>query len=317
MPDLAIYGGILRSDFPFPDLRPVSGAEPTWRIRREAGEPPPNAVELLGEESFGDAARLEVSKTSTGLRFTFSDTGVFDLSDGGGQIVWYPAAGASLDLARIDVMGRVMAGVLHLNGLFCLHGSAVAAHDGESGIGFLAPKHHGKSTLALAMTRQGAKLVTDDTLPVELADPIRLRPGVHSVRLWSDSAERLAADHLGAGREYGGKHILNHLADDQLANRATTLAAIYLLSPLRQGSSSEPVRRTRLDDVPAAMALVQHTKLGALLGRSEAPVLLERAVATAGSVPVYRLDFVRDFACLDPVVAQLAAWHAMTTSART
>jgi hypothetical protein len=309
VPDHAIFGGILRSEIPFPDLRPVGRAtpDPTWAFHRSNQSPPPDTGEFLGEVVFDAGSSLRVSRIARGLRFAYTDTGVFDVSEGGHEIVWFPAPDANIDLALIDVAGRVMAGALHLSGLLCLHGSAVSLAHG--GIAFLAPKHYGKSTLALAMTRGGAKLLTDDTLPVELGSPIRLWPGVHSVRLWADSAERLAPDRIGTSREYGGKHVLDELSGDRLAAHAAPASAVYILSPPSQ-TPSGPATRSRLADVPAAMALVQHTKIGALLGKSEAPVLFERAVAMAREVPVYSLEYARDFAHVDRLVQQLLEWHA-------
>ena len=57
-------------------------------------------------------------------------------------------------------------------GAVTLHASAVAV-DGAA-IGFMAPKFHGKSTLAAAMTYVGAHLVSDDALailPEDRTDP--------------------------------------------------------------------------------------------------------------------------------------------------
>jgi hypothetical protein len=45
---------------------------------------------------------------------------------------------------------------------------------GDRALGFLAPKFHGKSTLAYALVAAGAGSITDDTLPVELRDPSRV-----------------------------------------------------------------------------------------------------------------------------------------------
>jgi hypothetical protein len=306
-----IFGGILRSEIPFPELRPSVGGQPTWSFHQSTEAPPPDAEELLGEVAFDATCKLRVSKTPRGLRFAYTDTGVFDVLKGGRELIWFPAPDANVDLALIDVVGRVMAGALHLSGLLCLHGSAVALRHG--GIAFLAPKHYGKSTLALAMTRGGAKLLTDDTLPVELGHPIRLWPGVHSVRLWTDSAQRLAPDRVSTAREYGGKHVLDQLSEDKLADHVAPLSTVYILSP-PPPIPSGPAARSRLADVPAAMALVQHTKIGALLGKSEAPALLERAVAVAREVPVYSLEYPRDFAHVDKVVQQLLEWHSKPTS---
>lgn len=311
MPDHLAFGGILRSDLPIPTLRPSPGGTPSWTFRRAAeGPPSPGQSELLGEEQLDATCRLQVYKTHHGLRFVYTDTGVFDIAADGTDVTWYPVPEAQEDLALIDLTGRVMAGALHLSGHLCLHGSAVAFTDG--GIAFLAPKHHGKSTIATALTRAGALLLTDDTLPVELDPPVRMWPGVHSVRLWNDSAERLAAGRLGTQEVRSGKHILDHLPDASLADHRTLLSAVYILSPSLPGSDGLPstlVHRERQTDVQAAIAIVQHTKIGGLLGKSEAPVLFQRAVSLAREVPVYRFDFVRDFAVLDDVVTQLLAWH--------
>jgi len=85
------------------------------------------------------------------------------------------------------------------------------------------------------------------------------------------------------------------------------VSAIYLLAP---NLGTGPVaQRESLAPVPAAAALVGHAKIGALLGRSEAPVVLDRAVRIASRVPVYRLDLARDFARLSAVDMQLTEWH--------
>jgi hypothetical protein len=58
------------------------------------------------------------------------------------------------------------------------------------------------------------------------------------------------------------------------------------------------------------MSLVEHSKLGPLLGGPEAPVLLGQAIAVANVVPVYVLSVVRDLALLPEAAARVAAWHA-------
>jgi hypothetical protein len=61
--------------------------------------------------------------------------------------------------------------------------------------------------------------------------------------------------------------------------------------------------------VSAAVSLVGHAKIGSLLGRSEAPVLFDRAVRVARAARVYRLELARDFDRISEVVAHLGAWH--------
>ena len=214
-------------------------------------------------------------------------------------------------MVRLHVIGRVLATALHAAGLFCLHGSGVVVEGGA--IGFLAPRFWGKSTLAMALARAGAGLLSDDTLAVHPDDvPVKLWPGVHSVRLWGDSAERIAGDDPAEGASpFEVKRTFTRLPEHLLAREPVPVSAIYLLAP---NLGTGPVaQRESLAPVPAAAALVGHAKIGALLGRSEAPVVLDRAVRIASRVPVYRLDLARDFARLSAVVMQLTEWHRGAT----
>ena len=70
-----------------------------------------------------------------------------------------------------------------------------------------------------------------------------------------------------------------------------------------------------MSELEATLALVQHGKSAALLGKDEAGTALARASALARSVPVYVLDVVRDLALLDEVAAHVVAWHAAAPTA--
>ena len=161
----------------------------------------------------------------------------------------------------------------------------------------------------MALARAGAGLLSDDTLAVHPDDvPVKLWPGVHSVRLWGDSAERIAGDDPAEGASpFEVKRTFTRLPEHLLAREPVPVSGVYLLAP---NLGTGPVaQRESLAPVPAAAALVGHAKIGALLGRSEAPVVLDRAVRIASRVPVYRLDLARDFARLSAVVMQLTEWH--------
>jgi hypothetical protein len=175
-------------------------------------------------------------------------------------------------------------------------------------MGFLAPKHFGKSTTAAEMLSRGAKLVTDDTLPVVPGPPTVVRPGIVGIRLWQDSADKVAS-----GRSLreglGGKLVVSELPEGDVEPNPVPLAALYLLAPVEPGAAAETTRR-RLPPVPAAMALVRHSKLGPLLGGKEAEAQLSLATAISGEVPVYALTVPRDFALLGEVGDRLTKWHA-------
>ncbi|HEV2130864.1 MAG TPA: hypothetical protein VGR27_07170, partial [Longimicrobiaceae bacterium] len=172
----------------------------------------------------------------------------------------------------------------------------------------------GKSTLAHALTDAGARLVTDDALPVQIGRPPMLRPGIHQVRLRRDSASRLIYGEVPPPAGYAGKHVVTDLPEDRLVLETIPLSAIYLLSPVRPDGNPPAAQRDELPSMAATLALVRQTKGGCLLGRTESAVVLERAADLARTAPVYRLRVVRDFDRLEEVVEQLFDWHGRPAS---
>jgi hypothetical protein len=334
----SVFGSCLRSAIEFPELRASRDPEPRWTLRATDAPAALGRAELLGTDAAIPSAAVSLYKFAGGYRLQYPDTGSFDVSPDGRCIDWSSPPTCSLPAARLDVISQVLPLALYASGMLCLHGSAVALEGGDGAIGFLAPSFYGKSTLAMAMVRAavGARILTDDALPVEPRAPITAWPGVHSVRLWDDAVRRIIGDgeleSVGAyqlerrdgkawptepfrGTSVTSKQILSRLPEDKLMLARTTLKAIYLLAPAQAGTNSPAARRTLLPAVRAALSLVQHAKLGALLGKSEAPVLFDRAVRVAAAVPVYELAIVRDLDRIPEVVAQLTDWHEVHTRA--
>jgi hypothetical protein len=185
----SVFGGCLQSAVPFPELRPLHDGTPDWtlqRIHAAAGEV---AAELLGEDRADVDVGVRLFRIAEGFRLAYDDTGSFDVLDMGARILWHPGPIVRAEAVRLDILGRVLPVALHASGALCLHGSAVAVEG--NGIAFLAPKLHGKSTLAQAMVAAGARMASDDVVPVYGGAPARMAPGVPSARLWSDSLGQL------------------------------------------------------------------------------------------------------------------------------
>jgi hypothetical protein len=302
-----VFGGALRSDIEFPELRVIESDAPSWTLRSAALVPDMVAATLLGEAEVIPGCQVRLFRHDVGFRFVFDDTGSFDITNGGTEIAWSKGPNFEDSWVRADVTGRVLAVAMHASGHLCLHGSAVAT--GAGAIAFLAPKFHGKSTLALALTRAGAKLLTDDVLPVDPRTPVQAVPGVHQVKLWQDSAT-----HFGVDREAprpGNKHLLHDFDDSMLSNDRTSLAAIYLLSPINveEGAAAPAVARTRMHVVPSALALVRHSIMGSMLGGADAQLVIDRATTIAEAVPVYQLAVAAGMERIGDTVEQLLAWH--------
>ncbi len=322
MMDYEVFGGRLRSDVALPELAAASvPGEPDWTVRvvdAPLVDADPGA--FLGTDPVRDQSEVHLYAQPTGYLLRYGDTGDWFVSSDGAHLLWHPPATTPLPQARfeealrIDLLGRVMALALHCGGRLVLHGSAVAL-EGRA-IAFLAPKYHGKSTLAASLVATGARLVTDDLLPVGMSgSEAWAEPGVHTVRAWPDSAEHLNRNRFETGA-FGKLHATDLPADARQLSRVL-LSAIYVITPVRADMGLPAVQRMRLDSVVGALQLVAHGRLGPLLSGSDAAAAFDRAARVADAVPVYSLAVARAFDQLPEVVSQLVSWHAGAAPSRT
>lgn len=305
-----IYGSCLESELSFPELRPEQEDPPRWRFSLDPSLPAEPDGPLLGEEHIYGAVHARLRRASDdGYWIHVPDTGTYHVSPDGSTIRWRPTDDPWWDFGRAHLMGRVLATSLHLDGFLTLHASAVAIDGGA--VAFLAPKGAGKSTLAMALATAGCGLLTDDALPV-LPHPGRApvaHPGVHTLRLTPESRSRLGMATAGATTREG-KVTVSDLPAALLACRPLPLRAVYVLAPLESDPASSAATRVELGKVRATLALRGQEKIGAMLGPSNAPALLDRASAVARRVPVYTLGLARDLDRLSEVVDTLIGWHA-------
>jgi hypothetical protein len=308
-----VFGGVLRSELEFPELEIVVDESPDWTLR-ETSDPvrDGDVGTFLGEDRVDQGVLVRSYRVATGFRLIYEDTGVFDVSEDGREIVWRRPATADLEAVRLDVLGRVLALALHASGWLSLHGSAVALDAGA--VAFLAPKGNGKSTLAFALMKAGAPLMTDDTVVIDAGPPAIVRPGVQSVRLFRDSADWLSApDPIPGSSDI--KSTFGQLAAHARHMTRAPLAALYLLESVAAGAISQPAERQALVGPHAVFGLLAQTKIGALLGGPEAATVFDSVVAVAESTTVYHLRVTRDYDRLGAVVEQIMAWHAGSPAA--
>jgi hypothetical protein len=305
----SIFGGVLRSEIEIPELQgaPLSAAA-TWNFHVEGGLAPPVAAgQVVARDEIGGGATAALVRTAAGMRLVYSDTGTFEIARGGRDITWYRAPDAPRELARLDLIGRVLATSLHMMGAVCLHASAVDVNG--RAVAFLGPKGFGKTTTAVALTREGARLVTDDTLVVFPGRESTCVPGVQSARLRLDAARVFAEAGPEPTTVAGDGRVMYDPPPDLLMTGRVPLAALYVLSPV-QPDSTTLVERRPLASLPAAIAIISHGKLGPLQGVEEAAENLERITRLAESVPVYSLPIARDLARMGEVARVVFGWHA-------
>ncbi len=298
-----LFGDVLASELQFPELPAADEAPSRWRLTCSTVAPPADLLGHLGVEPVTEGVRVALSGSPTRFRLRYDDTGTFEITDRGRTITWYgPDDRADAHDVRTDVLGRVMAVALHAEDVPTLHGSGVSL--GGTGIAFLAPKLHGKSTTAAALVRAGAALLSDDILAVVPAASPLVLPGVPTVNLWHDSAERLTA--RSDGHDAARKQQVDWDTLGRRASGAVPLGAVYLLHPARPGVG---VRRDRLPPVAATLALVGQAKIGVLLGGAAAPALVRQLSQVTATVPVYRLTVPRELDRIDEIVACMTRWH--------
>ena len=303
----AAYGACLASEVAFPELTPIAPTGPRWRFTVVPSLPAMRDVTPLGAEPIYDDVDARLVSHRDGHRITIADTGVFDIARDGRELQWEERRESWPDFVRAHCLGRVIATSMYLGGWLPLHASAVGTREGA--IAFLAPKGFGKSSLALALTGAGARLLTDDTLPLEItvSGECIASPGIHSLRVSDEALSALGVAATGdVTRER--KRALAPLAPAQLASDPVPLRAIYLLDPMMPGAGA-PVSRVRLPETLAAVGIVAHVKSGRMLGAAAAPALLERAARVVARVPVHRLEVTRDLALLASVARDVLDWH--------
>ena len=304
MAEYEIFGGRLRSEVLLPELPEAQPGSANWTFRVADERPPLLAPLRLGEERLVDSVSVRLDRGADRFRLSFDDTGTFDVRFDGAEITWYPQPGVDEELARVDLLGRVLSLAIHAQGDLALHASAVE-FEGRA-VAFLGAKGRGKSTMALSLVAAGARLLTDDTLRLRLDSPCLATPGLRMARLWSDSASALGR-HEGARPEpEGGKLVVDTLAEGQLATAPAPLDAVYVLAP---ASAEAPVSRAPLPPLPAVLGILPHAKLAPLLGRTEGGMLMDRVAQLVRAVPVFALEVPRDLRQLGDVTRRILDWH--------
>ena len=165
---------------------------------------------------------------------------------------------------EIWLFGTVLTLWLELRGIPTLHAATVVVRG--NAIGFLATSRGGKSTLAMTMVRDGAKLLADDQLPLERSGGRVLgRAGYPQMRFWPDQAEQLLGTTEGLERVQPSSTKLRVPMGPggfgTFERRAVPLAALYL--PERDASDRVEIAHTPFGE--ALTELVRHSFLAGVL----------------------------------------------------
>jgi hypothetical protein len=229
----------------------------------------------------GDTRRVICRSGSSGREIDIAGLARFVLSSSGDRIFCAGRdAGVAPALVEEALLGPPITLALALQGVWCLHASAVL-RQGRA-ILFLGASGQGKSTLAAhcALTPEaGYRRIGDDILPCALVGSTPCaRPGFPQLKL--TPADRYPPD----------------------ADEDVPIGAIFVLHAIRETGD---IRLESMAVGEAVKALADQTVAVGLLDRSLAAAHLRFIARLVQSVPMHRLHYPHDYARLPHVFQHL------------
>ncbi len=203
----------------------------------------------LGKIETHDAADSADSKEVIGeipqiARFLFC---------GGRDIVVDPVPGVDKSLLQTTIIGPALCLLLEQRGLLVLHASCINI-DGCA-VAFMGGSGWGKSTLATAFHRQGYDVLTDDVMPIQIAEGRAVvLPSYPQFKVSPEALVSLGEDIEGLSPVYTNSQKLSYQFKEGFQETPLPLKRIYVL---KKGSQHEIVP---IEPQEAFSALVCHTR---------------------------------------------------------
>ena len=247
---------------------------------------------------------VRAARTPSGYHVRYCNCAEFSIDLTRRQI-----AGAAVDCApemfRHFLVDQVVPLMLSVDEIV-LHASAVAIGDGLAA--FIGPGGSGKSTIAMALSRHGHAIASDDGLVVVERDGGAIGiPAYAGIRLWPDSEAVLASGLRGFGRPH--RRAKQRFRDGLAFAGTEPLTHVYVLSP----DGAPAVAFERLSPRDAAVELLQQCFRLALDDGRALATQLDRLTSIARRVPAWRLAAPRALADA-PALAAAVARHVQSTS---
>lgn len=300
-----VYGIVVDSAFLLTTVRETVDAPVRASIRLERGT----------AEFFADKARSLSPEPDDWIRHAVLDDGsVYIKVEGvlqtvvsadGKTAVCAWLEGADQTAVEANFLNFVLSTALTLQGEEPFHATVVDL--GDKVVGLLGPSGAGKSTLAACLIGQGADLVTDDMLRLQLIDGTPfVHPGPYRLKLLDDSARQFLprAARQGYFDVASGKTLVRPRETRPRCDEARPLDALFWVGD-HEADLSAPVSVYRLGGVRLAKVLIAST----INRRYHAPNRLERqlrfAERVADVLPVYALEYPRSFEVMDRVAHEI------------
>jgi len=310
-----IFGRRLESDCPLPELLPDADVpSPAITVRALAQPAGPVAPIAWFREWYARDGRLNLraGRSREGLILRFSENAEFLVAPSCTEIHYHRLRPSADTAFRHALLDQVVPRTLAQGGRLVLHASSVTTQSGA--VCLIGHPGQGKSTLAAAFHREGARLLADDASLIDAGDTgVYCAPGYPGVRLWPDAAERLSpappsrkpvgyrADKL--------RCCLDQCSEVPPLPGQTPVRAILSLQRRSPDAGTQRTVLERLAGTAATIELMQHAFKFDIGDRAHLSRLLGQSARVATAVPVYRVTYPSDLALLPRVCAQIV--HAL------
>ncbi|MFN4134990.1 MAG: hypothetical protein ACK4G2_05010 [Novosphingobium sp.] len=258
------------------------------------------------------SASTEFHRIPEGFLLRFVDGGDYAIDLAARTVTCTPLPDVPEDYVENIFAHQVQPMLSTYLGTTVLHASCVAIDGGA--YGFLGRSGRGKSTLAAAFARNGHAFLTDDGMVLDRGEgALRIQPYLPSIRLLPDSQEALLGKEQLPGSEDDWPAKVRVPADERIPHCPTPapLRAIYVL----EEPAAEDTIITPLPEIEAISALLQHSFLLDSHDRLRVAKHFRTMAELARAIPVFTLDYPRDYARLPAVIAAIAD-HARAIGAR-
>ena len=259
-----LYGCFIQADRELPGLRELpSGVHATSSRRlisvRFAAIP---SLDNVREIHRTDFASFHIS--GLGYHFCYGDGYEFLLSVQGDEIIANVATGGTVEDACTYLLGPVIGFALRLQGVVCLHASAINI-DGQA-VCFCGPPGAGKSTIVAALAQQNLAVIAEDVAALDKRRcAFEVQPGYPRVNLWPDSTATLfgSCEALPAITPNWGKRYMS--LDGRFCSTPVPLAGVYILG---DRDTEEQIQFRPLRAAEAFIALAANTYTPYLLNEN-------------------------------------------------
>ncbi len=313
----AVYGQRLATTRPVPFLQPVhlgeDAADASFVFEERPTTPPHPAGVPWYKGQVVDARQAPElvgyhEPGSDFFHFCYSVGTVFTYDHPHRRItaLWSPPQ--TFEDTCTYLTGPILGFVLQIQQRVCLHASTVAI--GASAVAFVGPNGMGKSTLAAALLRRGARIIAEDVAAIEQqSDDFVVHLGPRAIRLWDPSVTALYGrpDALPCISKHWEKRYLPLDMPEQ--PRPTKLAAMYILEA---APADAPVSSTPLAPSQAVVKLLANIYPGWLPLPEAQVAILDALTQLVTAIPVGRLLIPHSFSRLDEVCDYVLARHGET-----